>query len=169
MIVNPPRKCPKSSKFEVVSHRIQSPFTSSIISGTVTFAERLENVIGFRLAYVNVTRMNTITDLQGNSIMFRSNKLGSMLATNPYRITRWDEGTPNTAMILSNVIGIYPTEFNFQQHIFHEFMMPEHYFTQAMPIDRFDWQVEATTGSFNITTVCALEFAIEFFVVCNCK
>jgi hypothetical protein len=92
-----------------------------------------------------------------------------MLATNPYQISRYDEGPANTAQILSNVIGFFPTDFASSQHIFHEFMTPAHHFTQSMPLDRFDWQIEATTGQIAVSLNATLEFAIEFFVECKCQ
>ena len=141
------------------------------LRGHISFDHRLEGIIGFRVREVKVTLYN----YQTVSFILGSNKLGALVAYNPFRLTI--DHDPNTPSLnnyqFSNVIGYtrlctegerYPTQTLTSD------LNPRFNFKQTTHIEGFDWEIYCPNDEFRAgdETPCDVFIVIEFFKACHC-
>lgn len=147
--------------------------------GKVTLERRLENIIGFKVVYAQITAESSSTPYRdaGFIRVLKSNVLGSLSRGNEFQ-TATGVDTLNTVCTAdSTIIGwwapCYSTNIemaNWSSQVSAYDVNTLHLFPTPYSIQYFDWRVEALNGSITTGTPgFNLEFAIQFFPVCECS
>lgn len=165
------RECPKGPKRVVVSERIVAgiPIAGTSVSGTVRLQQRIDDVVGFRVCYVTVSKENPVALADGTLLVLSSMALGSKLALNPFIFANTTDTANGSGIAFSDVIAVVPHGRVSGQRIFAiEEVNQKLYFTSAFSIDFFDWTLSPVQGNFALSSACALELIIEFYTLCRC-
>lgn len=144
---------------------------ASLINGRLLFTVRpdlrLENVIGFQVTALTCAATSLTQEM---SLYLSSNRLGSLLAFNPFRMSLTPSITPSqtVATQYSSVIGLARINAP-SQSVETQFstLNPRFNFKQPTHIDSFDLGIE--TPHFTIPNESNRTFIeIKFFQACNC-
>lgn len=168
------KECPKGSSRVCLSNRITAglPLTTSSLSSSTSLPYRLENIVAFRVLYLNVSCANAeLPKGSGYLVTLLSNKLGSKISSNPFSIGATTDSTSSIASVVSSVIGMtaYVGESTNNHGPFpFESCNQKMYFTSPQSIDTFDWSIVPVNGSFTLASACAVEAIIEFYPLCKC-
>lgn len=160
------RDCVKGPIVVVVDGDSQASLLNNRLQFIVMPDFRLENIIGFQ---VTAFTYSSATITQEASLYLSSNRLGSLLAFNPFRLSIAPSITPQTVVSqYSSVIGLNRINAP-SQSVETQFstLNPRFNFKQPTHIDSFDLQVEspqfAVPNESNRTFI-----EIKFFQACNC-
>lgn len=174
------KKCPKGPLISVTQYTINEVLAgTNIIRGNVFFDHRLEDVIGFKVAFFQVLSSEGPILGSVNNVFLNSSKLGTLCAYNPFRVTDYfTPPTVNDAYGRSNqrsdLIGIMRQggimdRNTGTQSLFGD-LNPEFQFKMPEHIDSFDYYLTCDKQFGNGETpdydVCMV---IHFFQCCNCQ
>ncbi len=172
------KKCPKGPIISVTQYKIATVEAGdNILRGNVFFDQRLENVIGFKVAFFQVIGEEGSTR-PINNVFLNSSKLGSLCAYNPFRVATYPfpptvSNAFGSGKQQSDLIGFMrqgsTTDPNSgTQSLFGE-LNPEFQFKMPVHLDSFDYYLTCTKDFFGSeldpTDVCMV---IHFYQCCNC-
>lgn len=102
-------------------------------------------------------------------MILTSNTLGAKLARNPFMLASATDNNALFADSFSNVIGLTSiSDLNVDIEFDFASVNKKHVFTNACPLEGFDWSVAPLFNSFNIASAFTVEIGIEFYTVCRC-
>ena len=173
-------KCPNKRPISVLVSALFSPINSSNLFGNVTLQTRLENIVGYKISFSNITAFNTLpasfipTSHSASLWAITSRSISSMGNGNVFNIARTINNNKSTAINESNIIGFItnqPTTFNsLQPSAFNINSYTP--FGSTQWVESFDWGVEGINTnllSAGAGSVITIEFMIDFYQECYCS